>query len=857
MRKLVFLLIITLAFAACSSPTGDDGNGIPSKPTEPSLPTLTGEVIIIGSAEVGQTLTANIDSLGGSGTISYQWRRITVNSGTVNIGTNINTYTVQSSDVGSTITVTVTCSGYIGSITSTPTAGIGLPILTGTVSISGTAEVGKTLTADTTNLDGNGTISYHWKRETINIGTNSNTYIVQPTDEGSTITVTVTRSSNSGSVTSDPTTIVIIPVLEGTIGIIGNTYVGQTLRADISGLNGIGAYSYVWKSGDTVGTVNTVITNTNQQTYTLTQTDVDKYIAVTITNSINPGNVISEAVGPIMAISPEINVPGVDLAAKFKWLKSNKQSNSAYLITVDKDESLSGVSSSDTSKDNYLGYMGYNNIVIRLMGTGGERTVRPSSNGSIFLVRGVTLILDNNITLQGHNNNNSSVISVDDGYVGGGSVLEMRTGAKIFGNTVSSSAPYPDNSSYGGGVTVKENGIFIMNGGEISGNTSKIGYGHGGGVYVYRQGIFTMNDGEISGNTATGNFGGGGVYVEGTFTMNEGKIYGNNASYRGGGVSTVDPSAFFTMNGGEISGNTAPKGGGINVEGSGISISGGKITGNISSGTSGGFGGGIYVNRGTLTMSGSAVISGNTSDNGSGSGGCSGGGILISDGTFIMSGGEISGNTTSASPVSGVSTAYGGGISISGTFIMSGGKISGNTASASGSPQSSGGGVYFSRGTFNMSGGEISGNTASSSSSSNNDQKAQGGGVFISGTFNMSGGEISGNTVSVSSSSFPSNSYGAKGGGVYVYSDPSQFSINSKGTFTKSGGGTITGYTSDTINGNVVKEKNIVQSNKGHAVYVREWTNSSEKEKGRRDNTAGPTDNMDSTVTGTAGGWEN
>jgi len=135
--------------------------------------------------------------------------------------------------------------------------------------------------------------------------------------------------------------------------------------ADISGLNGIGAYSYLWKCGDTVETVNTVITDANQQTYTLTQTDVDKYIAVTITNSINTGNVISEAVGPIMAISPEINVPGIDLAAKLKWLKSNKQSNSAYLITVDKDESLSGVSSSDNSKDNYLYFLGYNNIIIR------------------------------------------------------------------------------------------------------------------------------------------------------------------------------------------------------------------------------------------------------------------------------------------------------------------------------------------------------------------------------------------------------------------------------------------------------------------------------------------------------------
>jgi hypothetical protein len=122
MRKLVFLMIIALAFTACSGSSGDDG-----RHTEPSLPALTGTVSITGSAEVGQILTANTGSLSGNGDISYQWKR-----GTVNIGTNSNTYTVQYFDVGSTITVTVTRSGYTGSITS-PAIG---PITTANSNIS-------------------------------------------------------------------------------------------------------------------------------------------------------------------------------------------------------------------------------------------------------------------------------------------------------------------------------------------------------------------------------------------------------------------------------------------------------------------------------------------------------------------------------------------------------------------------------------------------------------------------------------------------------------------------------------------------------------------------------------------------
>ena len=80
------------------------------------LSPLTGTVSISGTAKVGHILTAVTSSLGGSGSISYQWMR----GGTV-IGT-ISTYTVQAGDVGSTISVTVTRTNNSGSVTSDPTA---------------------------------------------------------------------------------------------------------------------------------------------------------------------------------------------------------------------------------------------------------------------------------------------------------------------------------------------------------------------------------------------------------------------------------------------------------------------------------------------------------------------------------------------------------------------------------------------------------------------------------------------------------------------------------------------------------------------------------------------------------------
>ncbi|MDR2581217.1 MAG: hypothetical protein LBC85_09530 [Fibromonadaceae bacterium] len=80
--------------------------------------------------------------------------------------------------------------------------------LTGTVSITGFPWVHEMLTANTSSLGGSGTISYQWMRGSTKIGANSNTYFTQYDDLGSTITVIVTRSGNSGSVTSAPTAVI-------------------------------------------------------------------------------------------------------------------------------------------------------------------------------------------------------------------------------------------------------------------------------------------------------------------------------------------------------------------------------------------------------------------------------------------------------------------------------------------------------------------------------------------------------------------------------------------------------------------------------------------------------------------------
>ena len=166
------------------------------------------------------------------------------------------------------------------------------------------------------------------------------------------------------------------------------------------------------------------------------------------------------------------------------------------------------------------------------------------------------------------------------------------------------------------------------------------------------------------------------------------------------------------MNSGSVSYNF---GSGINVVGeSTVTLNGGNITGNTTTGR----GGGVYIGYQSYFKMNGGTISGNTA-------GTYGGGVDIGNNqnSFTMTGGTISGNKAQ----------YGGGVSVgndnnSATFTMSGGTISGNTASENG------GGMYIygytnTYGTT-MSGGTIKGNTA----------QGNGNGVYLSniGKFSMS-----------------------------------------------------------------------------------------------------------------------
>jgi hypothetical protein len=188
----------------------------------------------------------------------------------------------------------------------------------------------------------------------------------------------------------------------------------------------------------------------------------------------------------------------------------------------------------------------------------------------------------------------------------GGSISNNNHGGVVnFGTFIMSGGEISDNTAVsGGGVCNSWPSVFEVTGGKIVNNNATAAhmFGGGGGVSIggsyTEKCVFVMSGGEISGNTAPAGDGGGVHNHGGKFTMTGGKISGNTA-YTGGGVYGY--AHIFEWIGGEISGNafTGLYGEGANVYpensngpsgGDGGSSSNGGDDGN--SGGSGGNGGG-------------------------------------------------------------------------------------------------------------------------------------------------------------------------------------------------------------------------------------------------------------------------
>ena len=282
----------------------------------------TGEPVITGTAQVGETLTADTsgisdaDGLAGPA-FAYQWLADDAEIASANEGT----YVLTSNEMDKTIKVRVSFTddgGNEETLTSSATEVVSPAVqqqqssntlATGAPTISGTAQVGETLTADTSDIaDADGlsgaTFTYQWIANDGSADTDiqdatDSTYTLVADDEGKTVKVRVSFTDDAGTVetlTSTATNSVAARPNSAATGaptINGTVQVGETLTADTSGigdadgLNNV-SYSYQWVAND--GTSDTDITDATDSTYTLAAADEGRTVKVNVSFTDDAGN---------------------------------------------------------------------------------------------------------------------------------------------------------------------------------------------------------------------------------------------------------------------------------------------------------------------------------------------------------------------------------------------------------------------------------------------------------------------------------------------------------------------------------------------------------------------------------------
>ena len=315
----------------------------------------------------------------------------------------------------------------------------------------------------------------------------------------------------------------------------------------------------------------------------------------------------------------------------------------------------------------------------------------------VTVSEGATANMYENVTLQNRKSTGNACIVI----MGSKSVFNMRGGVTencsraVIADSGATfhmfDGEIKDCKVYGNGVIlVYDNSKFIMEGGTISECEAPIN--NGGGLYADNSTI-TISNGAISG--CKGGCGGG-LYAKNssTITISGGTISECEALTDNGGGLYADNST-INISGGTISGCKGVWGGGLYAENSStIEISDGTI-----SGCTVGAGGGLFVDRSTVRISGGIISGCITSDTGNG------GGLYANHSTIKITGGRIENNKA----------AHGGGVALVGktTFEkpITNWTVIGNEAYAT---DGVGGGIKLENGSMDVSAGSnrIYNNTA-------------------------------------------------------------------------------------------------------------------------------------------------
>ena len=278
----------------------------------------TGAPVIMGTAQVGETLTADTSGISDDDGLSspvYQYQWLADDADTA--GATARAHTLVDADEGAIIRVRVSFTDDAGndeSLTSKPTEPVSIAVqqqsanspATNPPIISGAAQVGQTLTADASGIadeDGltQASFTYQWSRQDLTsqvvtdmTGATGSSYVLTADDRDSAISVSVSFTDDAGN--EEELTSYWVPVFSSpnspptgapTIG--GTAQVGETLTASTSGVadqDGLSsvAYQHQWLA-DGVD-----IAGATGSTYTLVDADEGAAIKVRVSFTDDAGH---------------------------------------------------------------------------------------------------------------------------------------------------------------------------------------------------------------------------------------------------------------------------------------------------------------------------------------------------------------------------------------------------------------------------------------------------------------------------------------------------------------------------------------------------------------------------------------
>ena len=304
--------------------------------TAPENNPATGAPAITGTAQVGETLTANTSGIAdtdglSNASFSYQWIRNDGSADTDIQDATGSTYTLTTADEGKAVKVRVSFTDDAGNaetLTSAATDAVAAAprpnsLATGAPTITGTAQVGETLDADVSSIadeDGleKATFAYQWLAGDADVaGATGSSYTLAEADEGKAVKVQVSFTDDRGfedTLTSEATTAVAAESNNPATGeptINGTVQVGETLTADTSGIadaDGLdnASFSYQWLADDTD------TPGANGSSYTLAEADEGKAVKVRVSFTDDAGNeeTLTSAATEAVAAKPNSQATG-------------------------------------------------------------------------------------------------------------------------------------------------------------------------------------------------------------------------------------------------------------------------------------------------------------------------------------------------------------------------------------------------------------------------------------------------------------------------------------------------------------------------------------------------------------------